>query len=210
MLEIKRTGKAALAVAAMATALAGCSTKPRNFAASVSTPVPDRVAFERDYRTCAALVKSGHSSGFKTAATTTAISAGAVGAGAGVAALGAGGTYSSFGAAGAAAGTVLAAATVVTGLAGFGITRAIRGGKERKFKRNMSACLTEYGYEVTDWEKLKKRDDAAAFAARQVTVAESIRPQPAEAEVIEAVLLVDENTPAEETPAPLALATPEG
>ena len=32
----------------MATALGGCSTKPRNFAASVSTPVPDRMAFEQD------------------------------------------------------------------------------------------------------------------------------------------------------------------
>ncbi len=112
-------------------------------------------------------------------------------------------------AAGAAAGTVLAAATVVTGLARFGITCAIRGGKERKFKRNMSTCLTEYGHEVTDWEKLKKRDDTAAFAARQVKVAKSIRPQPAEAEVIEAVCW-SMKTPADETPAPLAVGTLEG
>ncbi|MEE1878181.1 hypothetical protein [Altererythrobacter litoralis] len=207
MVGISKSGKAALAVAAMATALAGCSTKPRNFAASVSTPVPDRVAFEQDYRTCAALVKSGHSSGFKTAATSTAIGAGAVGAGASVAALGAGGTYSSFGAAGAAAGTVLAAATVVTGLAGFGITRAIRGGKERKFKRNMSACLSEYGYEVADWEKLKKRDDAAAFASRQVAVAEPRRDEPV---MIDAVVMTEEPQPAEVPAQPLALVTHEG
>ncbi|MFZ9396920.1 MAG: hypothetical protein ACO25F_12780 [Erythrobacter sp.] len=191
----------------MATALAGCSTKPRNFAASVSTPVNDRIAFEQDYRTCAALVKSGHKSGFRSAATTTAISAGAVGAGAGVAALGAGGTYSSVGAAGAAAGTVLAAATVVAGLAGFGITRAIRGGKERKFKRNMAACLAEYGYQVTDWEKLKKRDDAAAFASRQVTVAEPVREEPVQ---IDAVMVSEEPQPAEVTAQPAALVTPEG
>ena len=207
MLKTGRTGRAALIAAAMATALGGCSTKPRNFAASVSTQVPDRVAFEQDYRTCDSLVKAGHSSGFKTAATTTAISAGAVGAGAGVAALGAGGTYSGFGAAGAAAGAVMAAATVVGGFAGFGITRMIRGGKERKFKRNMSACLSEYGYEVADWEKLKKREDAAAFASRGVTVAEPVRTDPV---LIEAVVVEDTVEPVETTPEAVALVTPEG
>lgn len=209
MMGISKSGKAALAVAAMATALAGCSTKPRNFAASVSTPVPDRVAFEQDYRTCAALVKSGHKSGFRTAAAASAVSAGAVGAGVGtgMAVASAGGTSTGFSGMGAGLGTAFAAATVVAGLAGFGITRAIRGGKERKFKRNMSACLSEYGYEVADWEKLKKRDDAAAFASRQVAVAEPRREEPV---LIEAVVMTEEPQPAEVPAQPLALATPEG
>jgi len=187
---MKTTARNVLAAATLATALSACSTRPRNFAAEVSTPVTDRVAFESDYRTCQSLVKAGHNNGFKTAATTTAISAGAVGAGAGVAAMGAGGTYSSFGAAGAAAGTVLAAATVVAGVAGFGLTRAIRGGKERKFKRNMTTCLDEYGYTVADWEKLKKREDTAAAAARFVTISTpSEASEPGQAEAATAAAL---------------------
>lgn len=206
MSKIGKTGRAALIAAALATTLGACSTKPRNFAASVSSPVPDRVTFEQDYRTCDSLVRAGHSGGFKTAATTTAITAGAVGAGAGVAALGAGGTYSSFGAAGAAAGAVMAAATVVTGLAGFVITRAIRGGRERKFKRNMTACLSEYGYEVADWERLKKREDAAAFASRQVDLAQPDRPEPV---MIDAIVADQNSQPVESEPATVAVVTPE-
>ncbi|MGQ7828832.1 hypothetical protein [Altererythrobacter sp. Z27] len=201
MVGIKRTGKAALAVAAMATALAGCSTKPRNFAASVSTPVPDRVAFEQDYRTCAALVKSGHSSNFKGAA-----ASGFAGA------AGTFGTTAAFASAGGIGigGASTAASLAIPGvgiLAAVGMSRAIRGGKERRFKRNMSACLSEYGYEVADWEKLKKRDDAAAFASRQVAVAEPKRDEPV---LIDAVIVTEKPQAAEVPAQPLALVTPEG
>ncbi len=145
------------AVAISAMLLSGCSTRPRNFAASVSSPVPDRVAFENDYRRCKQLVAAGRSSGFRDAALT-----GVGGAGAG-ALFGAGSfaAASSWSAAGAAA----TAVPFVGVFASFGISRAIRGGKEKKFKRNMTACLSEYGYSVADWKKLPKKADAARYAA---------------------------------------------
>lgn len=204
MLKVGMTGRAALIAAAMATALGGCSTKPRNFAASVSTPVPDRVAFEQDYRTCDSLVKAGHKGDFKSAALQTAAAGiGTVGTGAGLVATGTVGITSSTGAAAAAT----AAMPVVGVLLGFGVSRAIRGGKERKFKRNMSACLSEYGYEVADWEKLKKREDAAAFASRGVAVAEPVRAEPV---LIEAVVVEEPSQPIESAPETVALVTPEG
>jgi len=166
--------KTVLVAATLATALSACSTRPRNFAAEVSTPVADRLAFEQDYRTCQQLVASGHSNNFKSVALqSVATGAGAFGTGVGLVSTGAVGITSSSGAAAAAT----AAMPVVGVLLGFGVSRAIRGGRERKFKRNMSACLTEYGYEVADWEKLEKRDDSATFAARYVTVS---GPSPAE------------------------------
>ncbi len=154
--------------------LSGCSTRPRNFAAEVSTPVTDRMAFENDYRTCDGLVRAGHKSGFRTAGTTAAISAGAVGGGVGAFAATTGGTASGWSGIGAGLGTAAAAATMAVGVVGFGLTRAIRGGREHRFKERMTSCLGEYGYQVTDWEKLRKKDDSAAFASRHVRVSETI------------------------------------
>ncbi len=156
------------AITAAAVLLSGCSTRPRNFSASLSAPVEDRAAFESDYRTCSNLVRSGHTANFKsTAATGLAAGVGAAGAGAAMASTGMVGAYMSGGAAFAAA----AAMPVVGILAGFGVSRAIRGGKERKMKRSMTACLAEYGYGVESWDKLHKRDDAARISAESADVA---------------------------------------
>ena len=153
------------ALVGVAMLISGCSTRPRNFTAELRAPVPDRAAFENEFRTCQTLVRQGHKSGFKDAATGLAVGSGAVGAGLAVASMTAGGVYSSYGAAGAAAGAALMATTAVVGIAGFGLTRLIRGGKERKYKRTMDACLTEYGYSVDSWAKVNKKDDAAKIAA---------------------------------------------
>lgn len=152
------TSRLICAVAASGLLLSGCSTKPRNFAASVSTPVTDQVAFENDYRTCQKLVSAGRTSGFHDAALT-----GVGGAGAG-ALFGAG----SFAAASSwsAAGAMATAVPFVGVFASFGISRAIRGGKEKKLKRGMTACLAEYGYSVADWAKLSKKADAASYASQ--------------------------------------------
>ena len=167
---MNRFARTALAAATLATALSACSTRPRNFAAQVSTPVADRIAFENDYRTCTQLVTSGHSGHFKAAAATgLAGAAGTVG------------TTAVFATAGGIGigGATTAASIAIPGvglLAAFGVNRAIRGGKERKFKRNMTACLNEYGYEVADWDKLNKRDDSAAFAAKLASERENDAP----------------------------------
>lgn len=166
---------------ALSVMASGCSTRPRNFSANVSAPVADRMAFENDYRTCQDLVRSGHKSGFRAAGTTAAISAGAVGGGVGAFAATTGGTASGWGGVGAGLGTAAAAATMAVGVLGFGLTRLIRGGREHRFKERMSTCLGEYGYEVAGWEKLKKRDDPAAFASANATIA----PQPPSAPAVE-------------------------
>lgn len=148
----------------------GCSTRPRNFSANLSAPVADPSSFEKHYRVCQELVNRGHSSNFKGAAITALASGGAF-FGVGTALYGAGAMGISGGAA-----AVSAAVPVIGVLAGFGVSRAIRGGRERKFKRNMSNCLNEYGYQVETWEKLKKKDDAASIAASRAKLNAPIAP----------------------------------
>lgn len=151
--------------------VSGCSTRPRNFTASLSAPVADRTMFENDFRRCQALVRQGHRSNFKGAAA-TALVTGVSTLGTGVAMAGTGmvGLTTSGGAAAAAS----AAMPVVGILVGFGISRAIRSGKERRFKRAMDSCLGEYGYRVEHWAKIHRRDDAARIAAGGVSVTQSV------------------------------------
>jgi len=161
----------------MAAAISGCSTRPRNFAAQVAVPPAEMASFEGDYRTCNALVAQGRRTGFKEAAVTVGASGVGALAGVGVAFGTAGAVAGSAPFAGlAAAGTIASMAVPGLGLlAGFGVSRMIRGGKERKFKRAMAACLDEYGYTVDDWERIDRRSDAATAALAMV------REQPAEA-----------------------------
>lgn len=181
------------ALAGASVLASGCSTRPRNFTAELSAPVPDRAAFENDFRTCQTLVRQGRKAGFKDAATGLAVGSGAVGAGLAVGSMTAGGVYSGYGAAGAAAGAALMATTAVVGIAGFGLTRLIRGGKERKYKRAMDACLTEYGYSVDSWAKVNKKDDAAKIAASKASV------QPSEPQIATSAVEPVATIPAPET-----------
>ncbi len=75
---------------------------------------------------------------------------------------------------GGAAAAAAAAMPVVGVLIGFGVSRAIRGGKERKYKRAMEGCLNEYGYEVGTWAKARKKEDAASLSAANVKVSKSL------------------------------------
>lgn len=151
--------KSACAIVAMALIISGCSTRPRNFAATTTIPVADRTVFETDYRTCQRLVAHGRRTDFKAAAAT--------GAATGAGAFGASAVAASAGGIGIGGATAVASIAIpfVGVLAGFGVSRTIRGGKERKIKRAMTTCLTEYGYSVAGWSKLKRREDAAHFAA---------------------------------------------
>lgn len=169
------------ALSVIALLATGCSTKPRNFTASLSAPVANRSAFQQDYRTCQTLVAKGRKEAFKSAAAQgLAAGAGTIGGTALVTGLGAGVNVGT-----GAASASFAAVPVIGVLAGFGVSRMIRGGRERKYKRNMSACLTEYGYTVAGWSKLRKKEDAALIAADRVRVVEpeltlgaSAEPQP--------------------------------
>lgn len=163
--SIMRKTTTVCSLAAFSLVISGCSTKPRNFTAALAAPVTSRTSFESEYRTCQNLVASGRTKDFKAgAAQVLAAGAGAIGGGIAIAGLGIGGTLSG-------AGMAAAAAMPVVGvLAGFGVARAIRGGRERKFKRLMSNCLSEYGYNVASWSKLHKREDAAQFAANAALI----------------------------------------
>jgi hypothetical protein len=157
-------------IGALATAsvlVSGCSTRPRNFTAELSAPVVDRAVFEDDFRTCQALVRQGRKADFKAAAATAlATGAGTVGTGAAIASAG----FVGIGSTGATLTAAAAAMPVVGVLVGFGVSRAIRSGKEGKYKRAMDACLGEYGYDVSRWSAVKKRDDAAKMAAGKASI----------------------------------------
>ncbi len=154
--------------AAMATS--ACSTKPRQFSASV-TPI-DTMSLANgseaaDFSTCDRLVRSGHRSSFAAAAAT--------GAAGGAAALGgavAVGTTGLVGGSMSAAGAAAAAAMPIIGFAAaFGVNRMIRSGKERKYKRVMADCMQEFGYAVVDWSRTHKKEPGTAIAlTRPVSV----------------------------------------
>jgi hypothetical protein len=132
-----------------ALAVSGCSSRPRYFTASLNPPTADAPSFERDMALCRNLVAQGNRSGFKTAA--LKIGGGAVaGIGSGVAiAAVAPLTVTTIG--------VASYAMPVVGFAaGFGISRAIRSGREKKLKQALANCLAEYGYAVEQWTPTKR------------------------------------------------------
>ena len=179
--------RTAIAALAIATALAGCSTRPRNFTPQITAPTAGMASLEADYRTCATLVAQGRSSDFKGAAATM----GAAGAGALGGAAVSVASVSALGFTG--AGMVASAAIPGIGLlAGFGVSRMIRSGNERKFKRRMETCLGEYGYGIGDWSRIGRREDAAALAASGASLADpaieaDLEPVAAEAPVLESL-----------------------
>lgn len=184
------TNKMILATAAAAMLATGCSTRPRNFTAELSAPVVDRAVFENEFRTCQALVRQGRKSGFKDAA--------AMGLATGVGAVGGGAALASAGLIGVNIGTgavsALTYAVPFIGVfAGFGVSRAIRSGREGKYKRAMNTCLDEYGYGVSRWSTVKKKDDAAKIAAAKASI------RPSEAAIVTSAVEQPEAIPAPDT-----------
>lgn len=165
----------ALAIVIPTLLLAGCSTKPRNFSAQLSAPVASRATFESDFRTCQQLVRGGARSDFKAkAAVGLAAAAGTVGTAVVITStttmIPSG--FLATGTTTAAGGGAMAAAAVLPGaglLLGFGVSRIIRGSRERSYQRRMNACLTDYGYSVERWAKVRKKDDAANISAAAAT-----------------------------------------
>jgi hypothetical protein len=147
-------------VASLALVVSGCSSRPRYFVATLNPPAADSAAFEQNMTICRALVGRGYKSDFKAQA--AAIGLGTVATGAMIGAAQAsilsatvtnlfGGTASTAG------GSALAAAAPIVGIAlGFGLSRAIRSGREKKLKRALSDCLSEYGHTVEAWTPTKR------------------------------------------------------
>lgn len=139
---------------ALALVVGGCSSRPRQFVATVNPPAADEAVYKRDFTTCDTLARKGYKSDFKAVALSTVGAAagsvaGAVSVGTAAVAVGNAGFVGS-----------LSAATVafpIVGLAaGFGVSRAIRGGREKRLKRAVATCLSEYGYTVDTWSRVIK------------------------------------------------------
>jgi hypothetical protein len=58
--------------------------------------------------------------------------------------------------------------------AAFGVNRMIRSGRERSYRKHMTTCLGELGYEVVDWTRMKKKQPGTAtlVEAEQAELAE--------------------------------------
>ncbi len=151
-----------IALSSAALLVSGCSTRPRQFTATLTTPASDPTGYDRDFQTCQTLVGKGYQSNFKATALKLGIgTAAGIGGGLAVGAVVASAvtpTVASLGfnsvAAGAAAFTV---AVPVIGIGvGFGVSRAIRSGREKRIKAALASCLSEYGYSVDSWKPVKK------------------------------------------------------
>jgi hypothetical protein len=128
-----------------------CSTRPRHFVAQLDNDPADVAVFQKVQENCRVLALQGRRSGFGDAAAQT-LGGTAAGYAAGSAAVGV--TTSASFATGLS--VVTAAMTFVGPLAGFGVSRAIRSGREKRLKRAMTACLDENGYSVASWDKTKR------------------------------------------------------
>ncbi|ANY19137.1 hypothetical protein A6F68_00604 [Tsuneonella dongtanensis] len=166
-------------------AASACSTKPRQFSAQVrpvaaTQPQTGLQQTERAaYTTCDQMVRHGRKSGFASAAATSGAGVAGMAGGAGLAFTGLGG--GSLASAGA---TAAAAMPIVGFFAAFGMNRAIRGGREKGYRKHMTTCMDEMGYQVVDWSRAPKKQSGTAMLvpateAHAVAEAEAIAPVPA-------------------------------
>ena len=139
---------------AVALALEGCSSRPREFDPTLATPAPNEAAFDAAYATCRELLVKGKlldASGRRSSAgagaaagATTAVAGGALATAGGYAGLAA-----------ASATVVLLPFAIVGGA--WGMAKMKRARKERAIKAAMTGCLQEQGYEVAAWSKAVKK-----------------------------------------------------
>ena len=141
-------------VVAVAVAVQGCSSRPREFRPTLAAAPVSAAEFDAAYGECTQLLVAGKLD--KDGRLSSA--AGGAATGAGVAAAG--------GAAAAAAagytGMAVAAATVVLlpfALVGgaWGMSKMKRAQKEKAIKAAIGGCLKERGYEVAGWEKTGRK-----------------------------------------------------
>ena len=146
-------------------AISACSTRPRDFQASLSVAPSSQDMFTRDFAVCQLMVDRGVRGQFKdqlaaNSAAAAGIAAGTVAAGAAIAAnIGAtvaNSISAAFGQVGTATGSATAstlsvAAPVAGILISVAISQSIKGKREKQVKTAMTDCLGESGYTVTGW-----------------------------------------------------------
>ena len=137
-----------------ALALAGCSSRPREFTPTLAGPAASQAEFEVAYATCQQLFVAG-----KLDSSGRAGSAGAgLAAGGATAAIGSGAAAAAAGYAGMAeaAATIVLLPFAVLGGA-WGMSRMKRAKKEAAIKTALEGCLAERGYQVAGWSKAAKK-----------------------------------------------------
>jgi hypothetical protein len=135
-----------------ALATSGCSSRPRYFTPTLNPPATDAAAFETNMATCRQLVGRGYKSNFVAQAASIGTGTLAAGGVTGASFAATAGFFEST-----AASTALGAAALPVGfLVGFGVSRAIRGGREKKLKTALTDCMSEYGYAVEAWVPTKR------------------------------------------------------
>ena len=155
--------------AMIAVALAGCSSRPREFAPQMaSSPGASSAALNASVAECSRLLVEGKLDG------NGRMGSGAAGAAAGSAAAVAGGAAASSMVP--AVGAALATATIVLlpfAIFGgaWGMAKMKRAKKEKAIKAALAGCLQERGYLVTGWEKTGRKvpKDVGTTLQRQPT-----------------------------------------
>ena len=135
-------------------ALAGCSSRPRDFTPTLQAAPADGAKYAADYESCRKMVAEGQRSGF--GARLASGGAGVV-AGVGVTAATVGGTAGTMAGAAAAASVAMVMLPVVGVAAAWGVAKARKANKEREVKDATALCLSEAGYMVSDWTVAKRR-----------------------------------------------------
>ena len=160
------TKRIATLAAACAIALAGCSSKPRNFAPVLAAAPADARAYQAQWLDCRDQVAGTKHNGSGRLGSAAGGAAAGVGAGAAAGAAVSGATVAGYGAAAAAAAATLMVVPVV-GLAGaWGVSKIKKTKKEKAIKAATAECLAQAGYSVESWRVMSKKEVRALPAAQ--------------------------------------------
>lgn len=166
-------------LAATAVVLAGCSSKPRNFAPVLGAAPADAAAYEAQWLACREQVAASIKAGSGRAASAVGGAAVGVGSAAAVGAAASTATYATYGAAMAALGATIIMAPVAALGGAWGVSKIKKTKKERAIKAATAECLAKAGYSVEKWRVMKKQEVRAVPAAAGATAPAA--PAPAEA-----------------------------
>jgi hypothetical protein len=139
--------------------LGGCSSKPRQFAPTLSAAPTDQTQFDSAYAECRQLLADGklNSSG-RLASGAVGAAAGATTVAIGSAAASGAGLYGGMAVAGA---TLVALPFVAIGGA-WGMAKRKQKRKERAIQTATAGCLEERGYKVAGWARAHKKDETTS------------------------------------------------
>lgn len=137
---------------AVALALQGCSSRPRQFTPELAAAPTDRREFDSAFATCTQLLAEGKlTSEGRLASGAVGAAAGATTLAVGSAAASGAGLYGGM----AVAGATLVALPFVAVFGAWGLAKSKKKKKERAIQAATAGCLEERGYKVTGWTRAK-------------------------------------------------------